>query len=148
MGAVQKEEFLIFNMLGVAYGIRLTRIREILTFTGQITPLPNNPEWVRGVINLRGEVTPVIDFRLKFSSIRQLYDEETIIIALRLPQDRMMAIVVDNIESITELEAAKAEKAPDIGCAIELRVVEGLIRVGGEMVTLLDVDALTDLNEI
>lgn len=143
-----KAEFLIFNMLGVAYGIRLTRVREILTYAGQITPLPDNPDWVLGVINLRGEVTPVIDFRLKFSHIRQLYDEETIIIALRLPPDRMMAIVVDSIETITEIDPANVEKAPDIGCTLDTRYVEGLAKLGNEMVTLLNIDVLMDLKEI
>jgi purine-binding chemotaxis protein CheW len=143
-----KEEFLIFRMFGVPYGARLGKIREILAYTGKITPLPNNPPWVLGVINLRGEVTPVIDFRRKFSAMELVYDEETIIIALRLAFDRMMAIAVDHIETIVELDPSALEKASDMGSGLDPRYLEGLSPIGGEMVSIIDIDAMMDLEEI
>lgn len=135
-------------MLGVAYGLRLTSVREIITFGGQITPVPNCSSWVLGVINLRGEVTPVVDYRVKFANRAQLYDEETIIIALRLKNDRMVAMVVDSIETITELDTTKIEKSPAVGTTLDLRYIEGLARFEGDMITLLEIETLTDVSEL
>jgi purine-binding chemotaxis protein CheW len=142
------EEFLIFSMMGAVYALRLTRIREILTLTQPITPLPNNPEWVRGVINLRGEVTPVIDLKLKFSDIGQIYDEETVIMAVKTSDKRITGLVVDSVDAITEFSADQIVSAPDVGSAIDVRYTEGLVRFNGQMVTLLAVDTLLALDEI
>ena len=143
-----KEEFLVFDMLGIAYAVSLGRVREIMTYSGAITKLPSTAEWVLGVINLRGEITPVVDFRRKFSKIRQLYDEETIVIALRFADDRMIAIVVDSIEGTAEIAIKEIQPAPDIGSAIEPRYLKGLIEINNDMVSILDIDALLDLREI
>jgi purine-binding chemotaxis protein CheW len=135
-------------MFGVLYGVRLSRVREITAYAGKITPLPNNPAWVLGVINMRGEVTPVIDFRRKFSSMQVVYDEETIIIALKLGVDRTMAVVADNIETIVELDPADLRAASDIGAGLDPRCLEGLAQHKGEMISVINVDIMLDINEI
>jgi purine-binding chemotaxis protein CheW len=145
---MNKEEFLIFNMLGIPYGVRLSRVREIITYDTKITPLPGSSAWVLGVINLRGEITPVIDFRLKFSNIKQLYDDESIIIALRFEGDRMMAIVVDSIEDIEYIDMNETQRSPDIGSTIDPRYLEGLVKSGNNMVSLLNIDEILSLKEI
>ncbi|MDR2152895.1 MAG: chemotaxis protein CheW [Helicobacteraceae bacterium] len=142
-----KEEFLIFRMFGVMYGVRLSRVREIITYSGKITPLPNNPAWILGVINMRGEVTPVIDFRRKFSAMDIVYDDETIIIAMKLRGDRVMAIVADNIETIAEMDADSLQAASDIGSGLDTRYLEGLARLNGEMISVINVDVMLDINE-
>lgn len=141
-----KEEFLVFNMIGVAYGIRLTSVREIITFSGQITPVPNCPDWVLGVINLRGEVVPVIDYRVKFSSRAQLYDSETIIVALREFNSKMISFVVDSIETISLIDTSKIDST--VETALDPRLIEGLAKHQKEMITLLNEQALTDLEKL
>jgi purine-binding chemotaxis protein CheW len=143
-----KEEFLLFRMFGVLYGVRLSKVRENSARAGKITPLPNNPAWALGVINMRGEVTPVIDFRRKFSAMQIVYDEETIIIAIKLPSDRVMAIVADSIETIVEIDPADLQAASDIGAGLDPRYIEGLAQYKGEMISLINIDIMLDINEI
>ncbi|MDR1912608.1 MAG: chemotaxis protein CheW [Helicobacteraceae bacterium] len=145
---MNKEEFLIFRMFGILYGARLSRVREIITYAGRITPLPYNPVWVLGVINLRGEVTPVIDFRRKFSDIEPIYDAESIIIALRVKGDRVMAIMVDSVETIAEFDPDLLQKASDIGSGLDPAFLEGLAQIKDEMVSIIDVDTMLDVNKI
>lgn len=141
-----KEEFLIFNMLGTAYGLRLTSVREIITFSGQITPVPNTDDWVVGVINLRGEVVPVFDYRVLFSKRKQMYDDETIIIALREFNGRMTSFVVDAIETIVQIESSKIDST--VESSLDEKFVEGLVKYNKEMITLLNEEALTDLDHL
>ncbi|MDR3162521.1 MAG: chemotaxis protein CheW [Helicobacteraceae bacterium] len=145
---MNKEMFLIFSMLGISYGIRLSRVREIMTGLTQITPVPDCSEWVLGVINLRGEITPVIDFRRKFSAIEPPYNDETIVIALKFNGDRTMAITVDAIETIETIDRDQMQEPPPIGNAIEPRYLETLAGINGKMINLLNIDTLMDLREI
>ncbi|GHV08889.1 chemotaxis protein CheW [Campylobacterota bacterium] len=143
-----KDEFLVFTMLGILYGVRLEKVREILTYENSITPLPSNPAWVLGVINLRGEITPVIDLRRKFASGSCLYDAETIVVALKLEGDRMVAIVVDTIENIVQIDMKDAQHTSDIGSTLDPRYLDGLVKVGNDMVSLLNIDVLLGIDEI
>ncbi|MDR0746612.1 MAG: chemotaxis protein CheW [Helicobacteraceae bacterium] len=145
---MNKEVFLIFSMLGISYGIRLSRVREIATGLTQVTPVPDCSEWVLGVINLRGEITPVIDFRHKFSTISPPYNNETIVIALKFGDDRTMAITVDAIETIETIDPAQTQEPPPIGNAIEPRYIEALVNIDGKMINLLNIDELMNLREI
>ncbi|MDR2905546.1 MAG: chemotaxis protein CheW [Helicobacteraceae bacterium] len=144
----EAEEYLIFRMFGLPYGALLKRVSKIVTYQSQITPLPFSPPWILGVINLRGEVTPIIDFRLKFSKLGVVYDEETIIIALKFPNDRLMAIAVDSIETIALLKSSDMCRPIDIGGGLEARYLEGLAQIDGEMVSIINIDEMLNLEEL
>ena len=90
----------------------------------------------------------MLDLKLKFSSIGQLYDEETVIVAIKTRDGRMTGLVVDSVDAISEFMSAQITPAPDVGSSIEVRYLEGLIKHRGEMVSLLDVDTLLALDEI
>ncbi|MDR1451922.1 MAG: chemotaxis protein CheW [Helicobacteraceae bacterium] len=143
-----KEEFLLFRMSGVLYGVRLSKVREIATYPDKITSLPNNPAWALGVINMRGEVVPVIDFRRKFSATQPVCDKEAIIIAMKLPNDRATAIAADGVETIAEIDPASLRIASDMGNGLDPRYLEGLARYHGEMISVINVDVMLDIREI
>ncbi|GHS87765.1 chemotaxis protein CheA [Campylobacterota bacterium] len=141
-------EFLIFRMFGLPYGVLLKAVSKIVTNHLKITPLPFSHSWVLGVINLRGEITPVIDFRLKFSKMQIVYDEETIIVALKFPGDRIMAIVVDSIETIAELDYRDIQNPADLGGGLDARLLDGLAKIDNEMVSIINIEKMLTIDEL
>ena len=93
-------EFMTFELGAMKYAIELPKIREILTYPDNITPLPNTKKWVKGLINLRGEVVPILDIRIKFNTGPGTYDENTSVIAVITEDKRMIGIIVDLVDDV------------------------------------------------
>ncbi len=125
-----------------AYGIAVLKVREIIRMQ-KITPVPQMPEFVRGVINLRGRVIPVVDLRLKFG-LKAEFTERTciVVVQVRLSAESsiQMGLVVDNVEEVVPVPAAEIEPTPEFGTRIDTGYILGMAKVKGQVKTLLDID--------
>ena len=125
-----------------AYGIAVLKVREIIR-TQKITPVPQMPEFVKGVINLRGHVIPVIDLRVKFG-LKAEFGERTciVVVQVRFSTDQViqMGLIVDSVEEVVTLTAAEIEPTPDFGTTVDTSYLLGMAKVKGQVKTLLDID--------
>jgi purine-binding chemotaxis protein CheW len=116
-----------------------------------VTILPNTPSWVKGVINLRGEVTPIIDLRLRFhtSDLSRLkYDDTTIVIAVITKDNRMLGMVVDEVSDIELIETSNLAPAPDMGTSIGSEYLKGLYKKEDVMIVVMDIDKVLDKKDM
>jgi purine-binding chemotaxis protein CheW len=125
-----------------AYGITVLKVREIIRHQ-KITPVPQMPEFVKGVINLRGRVIPVVDLRLKFG-LKAEITERTCVIVVQVQHSSgtplQMGLIVDSVEEVANLTAADIEPTPDFGVRIDTAYLLGMAKVKGQVKTLLDID--------
>jgi len=143
-------ELIVFNFLNGDYAIELQKIKVILVYSQiKITPLFDEKPWVAGVINLRGEVTPVVDLRIKFSSAPVEFTDDTVIIVMKSAEDKLIGIIVDKIESIKELGNKILTPPPDLALGINPKYISGLIKNShNQMITLLDIDKILQIEEL
>jgi len=125
------------------YGVPVLRVREIIRLC-DITPVPQMPAYIKGVLNLRGKIIPVADLRLKFKLASDKNTDLTCIIVVQLAlPDRsptLMGLIVDAVEEVVHLTAADIEPTPDFGAALEADFILGIANVKGSVKTLLDID--------
>ena len=125
-----------------AYGIAVVKVREIIRLQ-KITNVPQMPAFVRGVINLRGRVIPIVDLRLKFG-LKAVDAERTCIIVVQVAMSNgvsaLMGLIVDSVEEVVNLTADQIEPTPEFGVAIDTRYLLGMAKVHGQVKTLLDID--------
>jgi len=151
---VEKEEineFLTFMLHGEEYGVDILRVQEIKGWDA-VTAVPNMPEYVRGVINLRGTIVPVIDMRRRFDLEVLEYSETTVVIVLRIltegHADRTMSIVVDGVSDVYQVEASNLKASPDFGGDIDTEFVKGIATVDKKMIVLLNIDHMLNSKEL
>jgi purine-binding chemotaxis protein CheW len=125
-----------------AYGIAVLKVREIIRMQ-KITPVPQMPAFVKGVINLRGRVIPVVDLRVKFG-LKAEFAERTciVVVQVKLPSEQtvQMGLIVDSVEEVVTLTAAEIEPTPDFGAKLNTDYLLGMAKVKGAVKTLLDID--------
>lgn len=125
-----------------AYGIAVLKVREIMRLQ-KITPVPQMPAFVKGVINLRGRVIPVVDLRVKFG-LKAEFAERTciVVVQVKLPTEQVvqMGLIVDSVEEVVTLTAAEIEPTPDFGTKVNTDYLLGMAKVKGQVKTLLDID--------
>jgi len=125
-----------------AYGLSVLKIREIIRLQ-KITPVPSQPAYVKGVINLRGRVIPVVDLRVKFSLAAQFTEHTCIVVVqVKLPNEQavQMGLVVGGVEEVVNLSDQDIEPTPDFGTAVDTSYLLGMAKVKGQVKTLLDID--------
>ena len=134
------QEFLTFRLGAEEYGIEILKVQEI---RGWETPtaIANTPEFIKGVINLRGIIVPIVDLRLKFRLGQAQYDEFTVVIILSVAR-RVIGIVVDAVSDVITLLPAQMRPAPEFGAALDTRFITGLGTVGERMLILTDIERL------
>ena len=140
----ETEQFLTFMLAGEEYGVDILRVQEIKGWD-EATPIPNTPEYIRGVINLRGTIVPIIDLRIRFNMEKLEYGPMTVVIVLRVQNEdttRIMGIVVDGVSDVYNVPDEEIKASPDFGNSIETEFVKGLTSVSEKMVILLDIDKL------
>jgi len=142
-------EYVVFKLNNENYTIPLEKIKEILVYSQVIiTELFSEDPWIKGMINLRGEVIPIIDMRVRFDIENVSFGHNTVIIVIKTSEDKLIGIIVDNIESIIELDTQMVVQAPDMGVSVDPRYLEGLIKLNNQqMITLLNIDAVLKLEE-
>jgi purine-binding chemotaxis protein CheW len=125
-----------------AYGIAVLKVREIIRMQ-KITPVPQMPAFVKGVINLRGRVIPVVDLRVKFG-LKAEFAERTciVVVQVKLPSEQLvqMGLIVDSVEEVVTLANEEIEPTPDFGSKVDTTYILGMAKVKGQVKTLLDID--------
>jgi purine-binding chemotaxis protein CheW len=125
-----------------AYGIAVLKVREIIRMQ-KITPVPQMPSFVKGVINLRGRVIPVVDLRVKFG-LKAEFAERTciVVVQVKLPTQQIvqMGLIVDSVEEVVTLTNEEIEPTPDFGTKVDTTYLLGMAKVKGQVKTLLDID--------
>jgi purine-binding chemotaxis protein CheW len=125
-----------------AYGIAVLKVREIIRLQ-KITPVPQMPGFVKGVINLRGRVIPVIDLRVKFGLKAEFAERTCIVVvqvAMSAEQTVQMGLIVDSVEEVVSLTPGEIEPTPEFGTRIDTSYLLGMAKVKGQVKTLLDLD--------
>jgi purine-binding chemotaxis protein CheW len=138
------DQYLTFIVEKEEYGVDILRVQEIKGWD-RVTPLPNTPSYVKGVINLRGTIVPIIDLRKRFALDEVPYGPTTVVIMLNVQSEqgqRIMGIVVDAVSEVYNVPTEDLKPAPDIGSGVGAEVVKGLATVENKMVILLDIDRL------
>ncbi len=142
-------EFMTFELGAMKYAIELPKIREILTYPDNITTLPNTSEWVKGLINLRGEVVPILDIRIKFNTSKTVYDENTSVIAVITEDNRMIGIVVDLVDDVQRLDTSSLAPVSEMGSAIPAKYLKGYVRLdNNEMLVIMDIEKVVSKEEL
>jgi purine-binding chemotaxis protein CheW len=136
-------KYLTFTLQNESYGIEVLKVREIIRHLN-ITTVPQMPEYIRGVINLRGKIIPVMDLRLRFGFPHITNTEQTciVVVQVKLPDGKAtpMGMVVDGVEEVINFSAADIEKTPDFGGQIAVDYILGMAKVKGVVKVLLDID--------
>ena len=132
-------QFLTFELNDQEFGIDILLVQEIKNFT-RVTPLPNMPECIKGVMNLRGTVVPVVDLRIKLNMPTANYSQFTVIIVVNVGP-KIMGLVVDAVSDVLNAGLDSIEGAPDFG-AVDTSFIKGLAKSNDRLVTLLDIEQL------
>ena len=136
-------KYLTFALHKESYGIDVLKVREIIRLT-TITAVPQMPAYVRGVINLRGKIIPVMDLRLRFGFPDAPSTDQAciIVVQVKLPDGKAtpMGLVVDGVEEVTKLAASDIEETPDFGGQISTDFIVGMAKIKGAVKTLLNID--------
>ncbi len=139
------DQYLTFMLAGEEYGVDILRVQEIKGWS-TATPLPNTPDYILGVINLRGTVVPVIDLRKRFKLESIAFGQTTVVIVVKVADDgfgeRIVGIVVDAVSEVHNVATTDLKPAPDFGGAISTDSMKGLTTVDDKMLIMLDIDHL------
>jgi len=144
--ASARREFLAFRLGNQDYAIDILKVQEIRVFDS-VTKLPGAPDYIKGVINLRGIITPVLDLRVKFAFERAEYGPFTVLIVLRV-RERLVAAVVDAVADVVALSADQIQPAPEFASAVNIEYVMGLANRSDRMLILLDIERLISSPEL
>ena len=138
--AVDSREVLSFQLGDEQYGIDILKVQEIRG-CDNVTRIANTPAFIKGVIDLRGLIVPIIDMRLKFNLERAEYSEFTVVIILSL-EDRVVGIVVDGVSDVLTLTPEQIKPVPALGSAVDGNYLSGVGTTGSSMILLLDIERL------
>jgi len=147
---VESRQFLTFLVGSESFAMPIDHIREIIEFGG-LTEIPLMPSFLRGVINLRGAVVPVIDLSVRFGRTPTIFAKRTCIIIMELEQDEqslLLGVMVDAVSAVLTLDATSIEPRPSFGAGIRAAFIEGMIRVNERFVVVLDVREVLSVDEL
>jgi len=150
MDEIKAGKYLTFKLADEDYGISLLKVREIIGMM-PITSVPRTPEFVKGVINLRGKVIPVTDLRLRFGMSESTYTDRTCIIVVEIrtaTNTVQMGIVVDAVTEVLPVREDEIEPAPEFGASVDTRYILGMANMEGAVKILLDIDRVLTAEEI
>mgnify|MGYP001205208346 FL=1 len=136
--ATTTHQFLTFALGQEEYGVEILKIQEIKGFSA-ITPLPNAPAYVKGVLNLRGTIVPIVDLRKKFGMPEEAYTTFTVIVVVRV-QGQVMGFIVDAVSDVLTVTGADIQPTPDLQGQVDTSFLTGLAKAGEKLVILLDID--------
>lgn len=140
MMAAGAKEYLTFRLDQEEYGIDILKVQEIRGYEAP-TRIAHAPAFIKGVINLRGTIVPIVDMRLRFGCSQAEYNSFTVVIILNL-HERVVGIVVDSVSDVMELAPEQLRAAPELESAIDAQCIRGLGSVGDRMLILLDIERL------
>jgi purine-binding chemotaxis protein CheW len=139
-------QFVTFVIGSEVYGVDVSKVQEIIGIT-HITHVPNTLQFMKGVINLRGSVVPVIDMRLKFNLDEKAYDSFTVIIIVEV-HERLIGMIVDAVSDVVNVPVATIQDTPHFTSKIETDFIRGIGQVEGGLVIILDVDLIMTREDV
>lgn len=148
--AIKEGKYLTFTLAGEEYGIGILKVREIVGMMN-ITRIPQTPPYVKGVVNLRGKVIPVVDLRLKFGIEAMDYTDRTCIIVVEIvgtAKDIPMGVVVDAVSEVINIRQSDIEETPNFGTRIDTNYILGMAKTNGGVKILLDIDRVLSAAEV
>ncbi|TWX52829.1 chemotaxis protein CheW [Colwellia hornerae] len=149
----QEQEYLTFMLNGEEYGVDILCVQEIRVWSS-VTELPNKPDYIKGVINLRGIIVPIIDLRQRFGQQPLAYNEQTVTIILRKKNNQksdktmVVGIVVDAVSEVYKFDKKSIRTPPTFGNKIDRCFLQGLASIDDKLIILLDSNSLLDQDEL
>lgn len=141
--AADANQFLTFALGQEEYGVEILKVQEIKGFSA-ITPLPNSPAFVKGVLNLRGTIVPIVDLRRKFGMPDEEYTKFTVIVVVQVRGDagakQTIGFIVDAVRDVLDVAGTDIQPAPDMHGQIDTAFINGLAKAGEKLVILLDIE--------
>jgi len=141
-----RREVLVFILGGEEYAVDILKVQEIRGYE-KVTAIPAAPAYLKGVVNLRGIIVPVIDMRIKFGMAEPKYDSFTVVIILRV-SGRVIGIVVDGVSDVVALAASEVKPAPALGSIVDSGFLAGLATQGDRMILLLEIEKFLSSGEM
>jgi len=149
--SIEKEgKYLTFVLDNEDYGISINKVREIIGMM-TITTVPRCPDFIRGVINLRGKVIPIVDLRSRFEMTAAETTDKTCIIVVEVNKDNsqiIMGLVVDSVSEVLAIKGEDIEGTPSFGTQLDTRYILGMAKLDGGVKILLDIDQVLDTSEM
>lgn len=148
--AGEEGQYLTFTLAGEMFAIGILNIKEILEY-GQLTTVPMMPDFIRGVINLRGSVVPVVDLAARFQQQPSEITKRTCIVIIEVSTDegrQDIGVVVDTVSEVLEIPDSEIEPAPSFGAKIRADFIHGMGKVNGNFVIILEVDKVLSVDEL
>lgn len=141
----EESKYLTFKLADEEYGVEILKVRELIGIMN-ITCVPRMPVFMKGVINLRGKVIPVVDLRLKFGLEEIAYTEQTCIIVVDVGKE--IGIVVDTVSEVLDIEGKDVDPPPSMGRSVDTSFILGMGKVGEAVKILLDIDKVLTTDEL
>ena len=139
-------EYLTFVLGNEEYGLEILKVQEIRGYD-TVTQIANTPDFIKGVVNLRGKIVPIVDLRIKFHLGKVEYDEFTVVIILNL-NGRVVGIVVDGVSDVMALSEDQIREVPSLVTSIDTKYIVGLATVEQQMLILVDIEQLMSSPEM
>ena len=142
--AVTEEKLLTFSLGSEGYGVSILKVKEIIGMM-HITPVPRTPDFVKGVINLRGKIIPVMDLRAKFGMEEKPYDERTCIVVVEVVvknSQRLLGVVVDMVSEVVSVTENDIEPPPQYGSSVDNNFILGIGKIKDRVVIIIDIDEI------
>lgn len=139
-------EYLTFVLGSEEYGLEILKVQEIRGYDA-VTQIANTPEFIKGVVNLRGKIVPIVDLRIKFHLGKVEYDEFTVVIILNL-SGRVVGIVVDGVSDVMALQEEQIRDVPSLVTSIDTKYIVGLATVESRMLILVDIEQLMSSDDM
>jgi len=143
-------KYLTFSLAGEEYGIGILKVKEIIGMM-EITRVPQTPSYVKGVINLRGKVIPVVDLRAKFGLPEEVSTECTCVVVVEVVRDAghvLIGSVVDSVSEVLNIREGEIEDTPDFGVRLDTRYIRGIAKAASGIKILLDIDSVLGTDEL
>lgn len=144
------DQYLTFSLAGEEYGVDILGVQEVKVWT-KVTVLPNTPGYIKGVLNLRGAIVPIIDLRARFGMERVDYDATTVIIVLKLnidSRERIIGLVVDSVSDVLDIRHSDIKVVDEFDLRSKSEAVTGVATVNSKLVIMLDAAKLLDASEM
>ena len=145
-GIAASGEYLTFTLGQEEYGIDILKVQEIRGYDA-VTKIANAPPFIKGVINLRGVIVPIVDLRIKFNLGNPTYDQFTVVIILNIGK-RVMGVVVDGVSDVIQLSSDNLRPSPEFGSILDTRYILGLGTVEERMIIVVDIERLMTSQEM
>jgi purine-binding chemotaxis protein CheW len=142
----EDQQYLTFNLADEYYGVDILKVQEIKGYT-TVTRIPNTPAYLKGVLNLRGTIVPIVDLRMKFGMGTTDPTPFTVMVVVNV-RNRIMGFMVDAVSDVLDLNAKNIQPPPELGSAVDITFVAGIGNSNDRLVTLLDIDRVLTEEEV